>query len=95
MKPDSLLLAVTTKYIMNFPSEKRYILLGKTPIRTILSSTQIIDWPTTKGATLIKSNRKAMNRNWCNQKANPALKTKTGNKYIIITNRQNTMRTNC
>ena len=28
----------------------------------------------------IKSNRKAMNRNWSNQKANPALKTKTGNK---------------
>ena len=27
-----------------------------------------------------KSNRKAMNRNWCNQKANPALKTKAGNK---------------
>ena len=28
-----------------------------------------------------KSNRKeAMNRNWDNQKANPALKTKTGNK---------------
>ena len=27
----------------------------------------------------IKSNRKAMNRNWSNQKANPALKTKTGN----------------
>ena len=27
-----------------------------------------------------KSNRKAMNRNWSNQKANPALKTKTGNK---------------
>ena len=26
------------------------------------------------------SNRKAMNRNWSNQKANPALKTKTGNK---------------
>ena len=24
--------------------------------------------------------RKAMNRNWSNQKANPALKTKTGNK---------------
>ena len=32
--------------------------------------------------TLIESNRKAMNRNWSNQKANPALKTKTGiNKY--------------
>ena len=29
---------------------------------------------------LSKSNRKVMNRNWCNQKANPALKTKTGNK---------------
>ena len=27
-----------------------------------------------------KSNRKAMNRNWSNQKANPVLKTKTGNK---------------
>ena len=27
-----------------------------------------------------KSKRKAMNRNWRNQKANPALKTKTGNK---------------
>ena len=27
-----------------------------------------------------KSNIKAMNRNWGNQKANPALKTKTGNK---------------
>ena len=27
-----------------------------------------------------KSNRKAMNRNWSNQKANPAHKTKAGNK---------------
>ena len=27
-----------------------------------------------------KSNRKTMNRNWSNQKANPALKTKAGNK---------------
>ena len=27
-----------------------------------------------------KSNRKAMNRNWSNQKANPALKTKAGDK---------------
>ena len=27
-----------------------------------------------------KSYRKAMNRNWSNQKANPALKTKTGSK---------------
>ena len=27
-----------------------------------------------------RSNRKAMNRNWSNQKANPALKTKAGNK---------------
>ena len=31
---------------------------------------------------LEKSNRKAMNRNWSNQKANPALKTKREiNKY--------------
>ena len=28
----------------------------------------------------IKSNRKAINRNWSNQKANPTLKTKAGNK---------------
>ena len=27
-----------------------------------------------------KSNRKAMNCNWSNQKENPALKTKAGNK---------------
>ena len=27
-----------------------------------------------------KSNRKVMNRNWSNQKTNPALKTETGNK---------------
>ena len=27
-----------------------------------------------------KSNRNAMNKNWSNQKANPALKTKSGNK---------------
>ena len=30
--------------------------------------------------SLQKSNRKAMNRNWSNLKANPALKTKMGNK---------------
>ena len=30
-----------------------------------------------------KSNRKAMNRNWSNQKANPALKTKAGNKRKV------------
>ena len=32
------------------------------------------------GVLYYKSNRKAMNRNWSNQKANPALKTKAGNK---------------
>ena len=31
----------------------------------------------------IKSNRKAMNMNWHNQKANPALKIKNENKYIL------------
>ena len=34
---------------------------------------------TTKGDNY-RSNRKAMNRNWSNQKANTALKTKAGNK---------------
>ena len=37
-----------------------------------------------------KSNRKAMNRNWSNQKANPRK-----SREINITNRQNTKRTNC
>ena len=32
------------------------------------------------GVQITKSNRKAMNRNWSNQTANPALKTKAGNK---------------
>ena len=36
--------------------------------------------PSHRGASSSKSNRKAMNRNWSNQKANPALKTKAGNK---------------
>ena len=31
-------------------------------------------------ALMAKSKRKAINRNWCNQKANPALNTKAGNK---------------
>ena len=34
----------------------------------------------THAIVLFKSNRKAMNRNWSNQKANPALQTKAGNK---------------
>ena len=33
-----------------------------------------------KGLNPSKSKRKAMNRNWSNQKANPALNTKAGNK---------------
>ena len=32
---------------------------------------------------IYKSNRKAMNMNWRNQKANLTLKTKTGNKKIL------------
>ena len=30
-----------------------------------------------------KSNSKAINRNWSNQKANPALKTKAGDKQTL------------
>ena len=36
----------------------------------------------TKGKQYNISNRKAMNRSWHNQKPNPALKTKTGNKSL-------------
>ena len=39
-----------------------------------------IDYKLSFDQHISKSNRKAMNRNWSNQKANPALKTKTGNK---------------
>ena len=34
-------------------------------------------------SVLQKSNRKEMNKNWSNQKAKPAFKTKTGNKLIL------------
>ena len=40
------------------------------------------------------SNRKAKNRNWSNQKTNPVLKTEN-REQINITNKQNTIRTNC
>ena len=45
----------------------------------------LLDIPTSLNRTnyfnfVFESNRKAMNRNWSNQKANPALKTKAGNK---------------
>ena len=40
------------------------------------------------------SNKKAMNRNWGNQKANSALKTKTGNKQILQIDKIQ-WRTNC
>ena len=47
------------------------------PIRsTILNFNKLVDYLDID----TKSNRKAMNRNWSNQKANPALKTKAGNK---------------
>ena len=40
-----------------------------------------------------KRKRKAMNRNWAIKRQNPLLKPKR--EKINITNRQNTMRTNC
>ena len=40
-----------------------------------------------------ESKREAMNRNWSNQKANPALKTKR--EINNFTNKQNTIRKNC
>ena len=45
-----------------------------------------VDGMSSRSSAVDGSNRKAMNRNWANQKANPALKGKTG---INITNRQN------
>ena len=42
--------------------------------------TNDINFPFIIFPVVVKSNRKAKNRNWSNQKANSALKTKTGNK---------------
>ena len=54
------------------------------PVWSTVPSMELdIYWPvlsTVPSKELDKSNRKAMNRNWSNQKANPALKTKAGNK---------------
>ena len=41
----------------------------------------LISWP--GNVQNIQSNRKAMNRNWSNQKANPAFKTIAGNRLIL------------
>ena len=41
-------------------------------------------WRIKEKKIILKSNRKAMNRNWSNQKANPALKTKNSHKKIDI-----------
>ena len=54
----------------------------------------LVSWPLYISAKHTKSNRKAMNMNWSNQKANIALKTKTGNKKILQMEK-NTMITNC
>ena len=51
-----------------------------------LALMNVYDSPTKMGQKDLRTtvnndgNRKAMNRNWSNQKANPALKTKAGNK---------------
>ena len=44
-------------------------------------------FPPKCGTQLPKSKRKAMNRNWYNQKANPALNTKAGNKQTPQTDK--------
>ena len=58
---------------------------GKTFKILLLSNQKSYDletWHVASGTQPLQkiSNRKAMNRNWSNQKANPALKTKTGIK---------------
>ena len=66
-------------------SQKVFKFLKKTERRELINSVQekMELFSIKLTSTLDKeyeSNRKAMNRNWSNQKANPALKTKTGNK---------------
>ena len=58
------------------PRTKSSDLTNRTSARLI---NQIFD----KSQELQKSNRKAIKRNCSNKKANPALKTKTGNKKIL------------
>ena len=49
-----------------------------------VSSTRVYDFYVLIEPRCEKSNRKIMSRNWSNQKANPALKTKTGNKLELF-----------
>ena len=59
-----------SKNIKLFKKQRHRILWNKIQARNAWNFNNQID----------KSNRKAMNRNWSNQKANPALKSKVGNK---------------
>ena len=49
-------------------------------IKAIKNNIRVLNQMECKINELKKSNRKAMNRSWSNQKANPTLKTKAGNK---------------
>ena len=65
---------INGKNLQNFypePKDKTWYVASRTHIRDMLF------WI---GGNITKSNRKAMNRNWGNQKPNPALKPKMGNK---------------
>ena len=55
-------------------------LVAAAPNGAIMFTSDVFEDSISDREIMIKSNRKAMNRNWSNQKANPALKTKAGNK---------------
>ena len=62
------------------PNPKISVALFLTVSNSTGTYMSLVDTRRVNFPTVSKSNREALNRNWCNQKANPALKTKTGNK---------------
>ena len=68
---DLFLFCYERDFMKSLTKEKRYDLID-----AFNSTSRYLD----DLLNIDNSNRKAMNRNWSNQKANPALKTKAGNK---------------
>ena len=65
--------------VLNRPSSVNDNAINRLP--QIECNVLLDEFPTvTETRKAIQSKRKAMNRNWSNQKANPALNTKAGNK---------------
>ena len=64
-----------SEYLMLWGLSEYVLSLGLSDYEISLG---LSDYETSWGLSEYENNRKAMNRNWSNQKENPALKTKAG-----------------